>query len=253
MGNDFSRVKQYKGVQGGVADHWTAFRSLSTEQSALNKVIIILLAVCTVRFTFAHSGGLDSRGGHTDRKTGVYHCHESPCGNNGSAAESASASSMQYSRDDWKHWSDFDNDCMNTRHEILLSQAVGEVHLSPDGCYVSSGAWLDPFTGATLHRASDLDVDHIIPLKWAHDHGGAAWSAAKKERFANDPLNLLAVDDGQNQSKGAQGPSEWLPPNQVYRCTYLLQWQQVLEQYPSLRMTPSESRVFTRQKQACGF
>ncbi|MFT5718834.1 MAG: hypothetical protein ACI9T7_003042 [Oleiphilaceae bacterium] len=34
-------------------------------------------------------------------------------------------------------------------------------------------------------------------------NGGLAWSKNKKERFTNDPLNLLAVDDGLNQSKGA--------------------------------------------------
>lgn len=28
----------------------------------------------------AHGGGLDSNGGHNNRKTGGYHCHRCPCG-----------------------------------------------------------------------------------------------------------------------------------------------------------------------------
>jgi hypothetical protein len=30
-------------------------------------------------FASAHPGGLDSRGGHYNRKTGEYHCHRSSC------------------------------------------------------------------------------------------------------------------------------------------------------------------------------
>lgn len=50
---------------------------------------------------------------------------------------------------------------MNTRHEILKDQAKHSIKLSPDGCYVSMGIWVDPFSGKTYTRASELDVDHI--------------------------------------------------------------------------------------------
>ncbi len=156
-----------------------------------------------------------------------------------------------YNRKSWAHWSDFDSDCMNTRHEILLEQADGPVKKSPDGCYVSTGSWDDPFRGKTLVRESDLDVDHIVPLKWASDHGGLKWSAAKKERFANDPINLLAVDDGLNQSKGAKGPTLWMPPNHAFRCEYLGLWGSVLSKYSSLKMTTQETRIFNKQLADC--
>jgi len=205
---------------------------------------------------FAHGGGLDANGGHHDRKNGGYHCHRAPCGQvNQAVTPKTTIPSLvpmkEYNRDDWKHWSDADGDCMNTRHETLLEQADGDVNLSPDGCYVSTGTWIDPFSGKTFHRASDLDVDHVVPLKWAHDHGGANWSEKAKERFANDPLNLLVVDDGLNQSKGAQGPTEWMPPNQAYRCEYLHQWQKVLGRYSTLQMLPNEVRVFNKQINVC--
>ena len=40
----------------------------------------------------------------------------------------------------------------------------------------------------------------------------AGWTDARRREFANDPLNLLAVDGRQNQAKGDADASEWLPP-----------------------------------------
>lgn len=214
------------------------------------KIFTLSVFIFAAPLVLAHSGGLDSRGGHNDRKNGGYHCHKSPCGVAVSTAKK-SKSQFKYNRKYWVHWSDFDGNCMNTRHEILLAQADGPVKKSPDGCYVSTGTWNDPFSGITLHRASDLDVDHVVPLKWASVHGGASWSKSKKEKFANDPLNLLVVDDGLNQSKGAKGPTQWMPPNHKFRCEYLGHWQAVLGKYPSLKMTPKELRVFTKQLNSC--
>lgn len=208
----------------------------------------------------AHVGGLDKQGGHNDKKNGGYHCHKEPCLSIHKKSKDAVDEAIEegrdvvllYNRHDWKHWSDFDKDCMNTRHEILNDQAKqGTVKYSPDGCYVSRGEWHDPFSGKVITRASDLDVDHIIPLKWAHEHGGASWSKKKKEAFANDPTNLLAVEDNLNQSKGAKGPTQWMPPNHSFRCDYLGLWQTVLAKYFSLKMTAKELRIYKKQLNAC--
>lgn len=222
------------------------------------KVGLLLLFIFSSA-AFGHGGGLDKNGGHKDRKNGGYHCHREPCFSGQSKSSEALKEAVSqkrefsyiYNRDDWKHWSDFDGDCMNTRHEILLAQADGQVKLSPDGCFVSVGIWVDPFSGKKYTRASDIDVDHIVPLQWANDHGGDAWPSDKKERFANDPINLLAVDDGLNQTKGAKGPDQWMPPNQAFRCEYLRLWQTVLKTYPSLKMRADEERVYRKQLNSC--
>ena len=42
----------------------------------MKKILLILLfASSLLTLSFAHSGGTDSRGCHTDHKTGIYHCH----------------------------------------------------------------------------------------------------------------------------------------------------------------------------------
>ncbi len=110
-----------------------------------------------------------------------------------------------YNRSQWKHWIDSDNDCQNTRHEILLRESLEPVTFSATSqCRVLTGKWYGQYLGVFFTESSDLDLDHIIPLKWAHDHGGWRWGADDKQRFANDYQSLILVDDGRNQSKGAR-------------------------------------------------
>lgn len=42
--------------------------------------IATLSGLLATSLLHAHGGGLDSNGGHYNRKTGVYHCHRCPCG-----------------------------------------------------------------------------------------------------------------------------------------------------------------------------
>ncbi len=41
----------------------------------MKKLVLIVLAMVTATSVFAHSGGKDKWGCHTDHKTGIYHCH----------------------------------------------------------------------------------------------------------------------------------------------------------------------------------
>jgi len=206
----------------------------------------------------AHPGGQDKQGGHFNRSTGEYHCHRAGCVATQNQVKQATreaqdegrAFSAMYDRKDWKHWSDFDSDCMNTRHEILKDQAVGPVRLSPDGCYVSTGLWDDPYSGKKYTRASDLDIDHVVPLFWAHKHGGANWPVQLKEQYANDPEGLLAVDDGLNQQKSAKGPDEWMPPNKAYHCGYIAHFDRIVAKY-RLQYTPSEQQFMAAARSRC--
>ena len=167
------------------------------------------------------------------------------------ATEQGVAFVSLYDRSDWPHWIDADNDCQNTRHELLLATSSKPGQFKTDkSCNVLSGEWFDLYSGETFTDSKDLDLDHVIPLKWAHDHGGDAWPRERKQAFANDPENLLLVSASLNRQKGAKGPTEWLPPNQSYRCDYLAHFNRVLEKY-DLEFIPSDQRIVNRMMKAC--
>lgn len=137
-----------------------------------------------------------------------------------------------YHREHWRHWTDADGDCQDTRSEILQRDNIGEIEWGGGRqCDVVRGKWVCPYTGKVFTRASDLDIDHVVPLAHAHRTGGADWSREQKQEFANDPLNLLAVDDGTNQEKGSQSPDEWQPPAKEYRQRYYEKWRAVKKKY----------------------
>lgn len=136
-------------------------------------------------------------------------------------------------------WSDDDGDCRNTRAEILEEMSTAVVRRRAGGCSVESGRWIDPYTGNVLTDAADVDIDHVVPLAWAHAHGAASWPAGRKLAFANWAPNLQPVTASVNREKGADGPLRWLPPNVGYRCEYLLRFERVVLTW-DLRLSPAE-------------
>lgn len=130
-------------------------------------------------------------------------------------------------------WTDADHDCQRTRTEVLLAENLDEDALEfadNRGCVVNLGRWRCPYTGELLTRASELDIDHMVPLKNAWISGGHAWPEQQWVRFANDlsqPQHLIAVAARANRSKGARGPEAWLPPRAEYRCAYVRDWVEI--------------------------
>ncbi len=133
-----------------------------------------------------------------------------------------------YSRDDWKHWVDVDKDCQDTRVEVLIEESlVPPTFKNEDRCRVISGLWEGPYTGQSFTEASDLDIDHLVPLKNAHLSGGWQWDDERREDYANSmatDYHLIAVENNANRSKGARGPEEWQPPDSSYHCQYARDW-----------------------------
>jgi hypothetical protein len=136
-----------------------------------------------------------------------------------------------YDRGAFGGWSDADEDCQNTRHELLISRSLKPATLRHDRCLVLTGSWIDLYSGQIEHEASDVDIDHLVPLKFAWDNGAWDWNADKMRRFANDPENLIITKKFLNQSKGSDGPLDWLPPNGAFVCTYINEFLAVLERY----------------------
>ena len=138
---------------------------------------------------------------------------------------------VPYDRDDWQHWIDADGDCQDTRAEVLIRDSSASVTFtSSSDCTVKTGQWLDPWTSLEFSVASDVDIDHTVPLANAHQSGGWNFSAAQKRDFANDLANknaLRAIDDSTNSSKGSRGPESWKPTSTSSWCGYATDWASI--------------------------
>lgn len=135
-----------------------------------------------------------------------------------------------YSRDAFGGWSDEDGDCRNTRAELLIQQSLTPVTFtSMRECIVYSGEWKSVYTGKTYYFAQDLDVDHVVPVKYAWKAGANAWSYSKRKSFYNDPLNLAIVESSVNRSKGALSIESWTPKENV--AWYRNRWYKVILKY----------------------
>lgn len=165
--------------------------------------------------------------------------------NGDSANTTLAKADSGYERSKFGHgWDDSDGDCQNSRAEALIAQSSTKVRFADERrCRVVTGRWISPFTGKVIQNASDIDIDHVVPLKWAWDHGANAWSRAKREKFANDPVNLWSVELSLNRQKGAQGPEDWLPP--AGRCQYVSRFVRLVKVYG---LKPSQEE-FIRYKE----
>ena len=160
-----------------------------------------------------------------------------------------------YDRGDWKHWVDEDGDCQNARHEVLVHESLVDVKFKKtNNCQVATGEWLDPFTGETITDATKLDVDHMVPLKNAHDSGGWAWDKDRKKAYANYMMyedHLIAGTASANRKKGAKGPEDWKPSNEAYWCDYAKDWIEIKSQW-KLTTTNAEWTALEEMTETCG-
>ncbi|MFF4955494.1 HNH endonuclease family protein [Streptomyces sp. NPDC001222] len=154
-----------------------------------------------------------------------------------------------YSRDLFPTWITISGTC-NTREYILKRDGTNVV--TDSSCAAISGSWYSPYDGATWTAASDLDIDHLVPLAEAWDSGASKWTTAQRQAFANDVTRpqLLAVTDNVNQAKGDQDPATWMPSRTAYRCTYVRAWVQV-KYYYNLSVDSAEKSALQNYLSAC--
>ncbi len=134
---------------------------------------------------------------------------------------------VPYDRGLYRHWTDADSDCRDTREEVLIAESQSPVELDERGCKVVGGYWYDPYLGERVSDPALLDVDHFVPLAEAHRSGAHSWTPERREAYANDLTHaetLIATTFKSNRSKGSSDPADWLPPNEAYRCEYVRTW-----------------------------
>jgi hypothetical protein len=158
-------------------------------------------------------------------------------------------STTGYSRDLFPHWITISGSC-NTRETVLKRDGTSVV--TDSACAATSGRWYSPYDGAAWTAASDVDIDHIVPLAEAWRSGASSWTTSKRQSFANDLTRpqLIAVTDNVNQAKGDQDPSTWQPSVTSYRCTYARMWIGV-KYYYDLTLQSSEKSALQTMLNNC--
>ncbi|WP_431044004.1 HNH endonuclease family protein [Streptomyces sp. P1-3] len=150
-------------------------------------------------------------------------------------------------------WVDTDRNGCGTRDDILRRDLDG-VRFRDGDCLVASGTLRnDPYTGRDvtfIRGRSKVDIDHVVALSDAWQKGAAKWDRDKRVAFANDPLNLVAVDASANRRKGDGDAATWLPPNRAYRCGYVAHQVAVKRKY-GVWVTPAEQAAMARVLNGC--
>lgn len=141
-----------------------------------------------------------------------------------------------------------------TAREDVMKRDLSEVRLAEsNSCLALSGTLHDPYTGAQLpynrFKASDIEIDHVVALGDAWRSGASEWNADRRQQFANDVGNLLAVQKQANQDKGSKTPDQW-KPRQAYWCDYARRWIGVKTRW-SLTVQPTEKIALSTMLETC--
>ncbi len=180
-----------------------------------------------------------------------------------SGIEIKEAENVPYSRDSYGSGWNAGSGC-NIRARMLQSASTIPFTTS-NGCTVTYGSWIDPYTGNTFTgnpyqgddgTANDLDIDHIIPLSYVNSHGGYYWTDSEKVLYGSslEAMNngvYIVVSASENRKKGDKGPSEYYPPNNDYKCEYSRLWRDIARLY-SIALSYADYVVVADTLEACG-
>lgn len=154
-------------------------------------------------------------------------------------------------------WADVDRNGCDTRNDILRRDLRGfTLKAGTNGCLVLTGTLREPYPGKSMRfvrgqgTSSAVQIDHVVALSDAWQKGAQKLNAGTRARFANDPLNLLAVNGPTNQSKSDGDAATWLPPNKSYRCAYVARQVAVKAKY-KLWVTAAERDAIERILTSC--
>ncbi len=168
------------------------------------------------------------------------------------------AAKTGYSRDAFgPAWADVDRNGCDTRDDVLRRDLTATtVTAGSGGCEVATGTLVDPYSGTTIpftrgfDTSAEVQIDHVVALSNAWQTGAFAWTPDVREQFANDPLNLLAVQGRLNSQKGDGDAATWLPPATGIRCAYVARQVAVKTKY-RLWATPPEQAATARLLTGC--
>ncbi|MGW8351720.1 HNH endonuclease family protein [Streptomyces wedmorensis] len=141
------------------------------------------------------------------------------------------------------------NGC-DTRNDLIRRDGQELRFRADSDCVVIAMTLDDPYTGMTIQwrkqQASEVQIDHVVPLSYSWQMGSSRWPKNKREQLANDVLNLIPVQGRANSAKGDSGPASWLPPEEQVRCSYAVRFAQVALKY-GLAVTRADKATMLKQ------
>lgn len=152
-------------------------------------------------------------------------------------------------------WLDTNDNGCSTRNDIL-ARDLQYTDIDSDGCTVLTGLLIDPYTGDSIDftrgqsTSMAVQIDHVVPLSLAARHGALDWTEEDRIEFANDPINLLAVDGATNEAKSDLAVGEWLPPNEAFHCEFVSIYVNVVDTY-GLSMPASDAEAAEQVLAGC--
>jgi hypothetical protein len=142
----------------------------------------------------------------------------------------------------------------DTRNIILNRDLTSPV--VNESCEVLSGMLHDSYTGKCIKfsrgvgTSGDIQIDHVVALSDAWQKGAQQLTKERRIEFANDPLELLAVDGPANQQKSDGDAATWLPPYKPFRCQYVARQIAVKQKY-NLWVTQAEKDAILNILKGC--
>jgi hypothetical protein len=151
-------------------------------------------------------------------------------------------------------WTDVNQNGCDTRNDILVRDLTNTTTSAT--CKILTGTLVSPYTSETIaftrgrDTSAEVQIDHVVSLSNAWQTGAQQLTQAQRVSFANDPINLLAVDGESNLQKGDGDAATWLPATKAFRCSYAARQVSVKATY-GLWVTQAEHDALSRELSKC--
>lgn len=160
-----------------------------------------------------------------------------------------------YDRDAFgQSWKDVERNWCGQRDDILTRDLAEPAVRLGSACVIVSGTLTDPWTGDVVQfakpEASEVQVDHVLPLREMWDAGAWSWSAEDRELAANDLGNLVATSADANRDKSDHTADTWEPTRADAGCLYSRMVVTIRDRY-TLALTEPQARALDELLQTC--
>ena len=136
-----------------------------------------------------------------------------------------------------------ENDCSDYR-------AIDYAHLSKLDVFKSEelGGIFAAYEDSCYNAYTDVDIEHLVAKREAHDSGLCDSDIQTKINFANDLENIALASPSVNRGKSTKDPADWLPENN--QCWYVWQWLDVKRKY-NMTIDQAEKNAIESVLQNC--